>query len=205
MKKTVLLMSVLSLALLGCEKENDKEDEKKPASKTECEKKNVGYLKVVNNSDCPFDILEKSTSDLLGKSGAHVTLDNIELAPKSYTIQAYYLISGRSFFHEFTVNITKCNTSTITLTSAHDQRYNCEKEKTGNIVFWNQSKDDYDVYINNTFKFTIEGWYTHPIDLPGGYTYNIQVKQKNGYILYPTVKNYTVSLSVCDEKRINFP
>lgn len=71
----------------------------------------------------------------------------------------------------------------------------CVLGKTGTLKFTNLSSNPYDIYINGTL--TIQ-------NMPGGAirqylapaaNYSIRVLQKSGYILFPTDKTYTGSLT----------
>lgn len=84
---------------------------------------------------------------------------------------------------------------------------NCEKEPectTGTVRFTCTSANPYDVFIDGKYEFQIPGNSFTERDLPEG---NRQLKavQVSGYLVYPTIKEYTMSVFGCQEHEWIFP
>ena len=70
-----------------------------------------------------------------------------------------------------------------------------EPTTTGYIQFLNQSDDSYYVDVAGFQPFTLGGSRSVTYEYEAG-TYHITVTQKNGYILYPTVLEYTAAVQI---------
>jgi len=88
-----------------------------------------------------------------------------------------------------------------------DNRTACQKKNVGYMAFQNKSNDAYDIFINNEYFKQQPGnsYMQQYAEFPAGRAYVIKVQQVSGYILYPTVKTYNVTLNQCDQKNIVFP
>ena len=83
----------------------------------------------------------------------------------------------------------------------------CQQENIGYMAFENNSKDAYDIFINNSYLMQMPGnsYTKHYNPFPAGKAYKIVVQQVSGYIVYPTVKTYNITLNQCDQKDVIFP
>lgn len=75
---------------------------------------------------------------------------------------------------------------------------------TGKVVMVNNSSNPYDIFVNGAKDTQQPGKSKGTLTLAKG-NYVIKVQQVSGYIAYPTVKEYNISLSGCDEKTISYP
>ena len=75
----------------------------------------------------------------------------------------------------------------------------------GTIQCVNNTSDPYYVNINgNTpLSFTLEGHHYVTKTVETGY-YNVHIKQKNGYLIYPTEKDYSFYVNANENKLVSF-
>lgn len=74
----------------------------------------------------------------------------------------------------------------------------------GTITLVNNSSNPYNIYFNGAHEYTMQGGTRQDVTKPKG-SYSIKVEQESGYVLYPTVKEYSTTLSGCDTKTVSFP
>ncbi|MDR3327086.1 MAG: hypothetical protein LBT04_02990 [Prevotellaceae bacterium] len=89
------------------------------------------------------------------------------------------------------------NESSITLTK-------CQKENVGYLKVNNTTSDSYDLFINDVYKQQIPAHHFVQGTLSAGHVYNVQVRQVSGYFVSPTIKNFSVTINMCDEKTVSF-
>jgi uncharacterized protein YcnI len=77
-------------------------------------------------------------------------------------------------------------------------------EKTFQIEFTNGSSDTYELYINDVYQQDVEGKQKVTYNIPEGY-WSAKVVQKTGYILFPTVKDYSGTYKAGESYYIVFP
>lgn len=77
-------------------------------------------------------------------------------------------------------------------------------ENTFTMEFTNGSNDVYELYINDTYQQDVEGKEKVTYIIDDGY-WTASVVQKTGYILYPTVKNYSGTCDAGESYYIVFP
>lgn len=75
---------------------------------------------------------------------------------------------------------------------------------TGTLQLINNSTHTYDVYINGGYKVRQGGKTSIEYTYSFG-TYSVEVKQITGYILYPTVKTYSGSITSSSDLIISYP
>lgn len=80
----------------------------------------------------------------------------------------------------------------------------CEINNTFLFELTNGSNDTYAIYVNNIYQTDIKGKKKQTLTLPAGFI-KITVKQKDGYLLYPTVKDYEYTLNSCERYYLVFP
>lgn len=80
----------------------------------------------------------------------------------------------------------------------------CEKNNTCDLYVKNNESDDYDIYWGDSFIFRINKKSSKTLTIPAGQQV-IKCKQANGYILWPTVYNKTVSGAACTTVNITIP
>jgi hypothetical protein len=97
------------------------------------------------------------------------------------------------------------NVTSNALTPSMKSMVTCILSKSGTLKINNTSSNPYDVYINGVLKITnMAGGSTQSFKAGTG-TYNIRVLQKNGYILYPTDKTFSGSISCGTTLNCTFP
>ena len=95
--------------------------------------------------------------------------------------------------------------SNPTLTNPTQNISDCEKYDYGYVDFTNNSDNSYSIYIDDSYIFTLSGGYVKDdYHLDSGY-HKIEVIQQEGYLLYPTTKEYTFTVTKCGNKYISFP
>ena len=87
--------------------------------------------------------------------------------------------------------------------------FSCSKDSidnclTGTVRFTNTSSNPYDLWVDGTYQFRLSGNTFRELDLTEG-QHNAQVEQVSGYILYPTIKETTLSVFGCQEREWIFP
>ena len=75
---------------------------------------------------------------------------------------------------------------------------------TNTIQLINNSANPYDIYINAAYKTRQSGGTSITFTYSFG-SYAIEVRQASGYVLYPTVKNYSGTLSATNNIIISYP
>lgn len=75
---------------------------------------------------------------------------------------------------------------------------------TGTIQFVNNSSNPYSMYINGSPKGTLPGKNTTTFTVDYG-SYSCRVVQNSGYVLYPTDKTYTGTVSSSGGMVVSFP
>jgi len=86
-----------------------------------------------------------------------------------------------------------------------DLRTECQKQNIGYITLSNGYKDAYDVFVNSVYyKQVPANSHIDNIKYAAGKSYTIKIQQVSGYILYPTVKQFTLTLNQCDNKGVDF-
>lgn len=74
----------------------------------------------------------------------------------------------------------------------------CEKENFGYLKLINTSTNPYNIFVNGQFLTTLEGGYEQKIKLKTG-AHNLKCEQVSGYLLYPTVKEVSVTTTICSD------
>lgn len=75
---------------------------------------------------------------------------------------------------------------------------------TGTVSFINNSSNPYNIFINDSYEFQMNGESYRDRTMSVGY-YIIRVEQVSGYVLYPTVQTYSVNLSADGKEVVSFP
>lgn len=75
---------------------------------------------------------------------------------------------------------------------------------TGTIQFVNNSTNPYKCYISGTLVAVLSGGYNQTFTKAFG-TYSCEVIQSSGYVLYPTDKTYSATVSASANAVISFP
>lgn len=99
MKKLLLLM-VCCFALFACDDKDDNEVK-------ECEKNNIGYLKVTNKTNSTIEVhVDNSLLDILTEKE---TSKQFTLSPKDYNILVIQTSTGKTLYNSKT-SIKQCET-----------------------------------------------------------------------------------------------
>lgn len=102
-------------------------------------------------------------------------------------------------------NLMGGNTTTTALTANNLNTINAVLAKTGTLTFKNNSTNPYDVFVNGVLTVAnMAGGTTQSFIAPIG-SYSIRVLQKSGYLISPTDKTYTGSLSCGGSLLTSFP
>lgn len=83
----------------------------------------------------------------------------------------------------------------------------CEKESTcttGTVRFTSTSTNPYNLYIDGVFKKQIPGNTFSEFDLTEG-SHQVKAEQVSGFVLFPTIKEGTISVFGCKELEWIFP
>ena len=81
----------------------------------------------------------------------------------------------------------------------------CELSDFGFLDINNNSDDLYAVYINGTLSLSLSGHtFSNDYELDSG-IYDITAEQQTGFIFFPTIVDFTVSISNCQHKSIVIP
>lgn len=76
--------------------------------------------------------------------------------------------------------------------------------ETGTLQFVNNSNHPYNVYVNGSFEFQQAGNTSREQDFTNG-SYVIKVEQESGYLVYPTIKEYSGNLPGCGKVVVSYP
>jgi hypothetical protein len=79
-----------------------------------------------------------------------------------------------------------------------DDSLSCEKNDTGELQIINSSNDSYDIYIDGIYERTLYENSYFKVDLKSGF-HLVKYVQADGYLLFPTEKEYTGTLVQCGE------
>jgi len=78
-----------------------------------------------------------------------------------------------------------------------DLNPSCQSNNLGTLKVQNNKDHPYDVYVNNSYRGTAPSKGSKTFnDLTAG-TYSIYYEQANGYVLYPTTYNQSVTIIRC--------
>lgn len=81
----------------------------------------------------------------------------------------------------------------------------CQKNATaGKVRFTNNSSNPYTVYLDGTIKGTVNGNYSQDYSTTLG-AHTARVVQNSGYLLYPTDKSYSVTVTSSVMAQVSFP
>ena len=86
---------------------------------------------------------------------------------------------------------------------SNDPKPDCEVNNTFELEFTNGTTSSYGLYINDVFQEIIKPKSKVTYDVPAGY-WSAEVRQTNGYILIPTVKEYSNTYDACTKYYIVF-
>lgn len=135
-----------------------------------------------------------SLSIKYSNSSGIVTFDNL-------TSMKYYFSADKDCLS----NIFGGNATSSSLVLNQKNNVVCVLGKTGTLKFTNLSSNPYDVYLNGTLTIqNMPGGVVREYTAPIG-NYSIRVLQKSGYLLYPTDKTYTGSLTCGFTLSTTFP
>jgi len=85
------------------------------------------------------------------------------------------------------------------------EKLECETENIGYVTITSTSDNPYDVYVDGSFEFRLQGnTFVDDYELSAG-THTLKAEQVSGYLIYPTIKEVTISMSHCDKKSWVFP
>ena len=102
-------------------------------------------------------------------------------------------------------NVHGAITTTSALTANVTNTVNVILSSTGTLCFVSTSTNPYRIYINGTATYDMNGGTTqYKYYMPIG-SYSIRVLQLSGYVLYPTDKTYTGTLSCGQTMTTTFP
>lgn len=95
--------------------------------------------------------------------------------------------------------------SVFSCTKEEAEKLECETENIGYITITCTSDNPYNVYIDGVFEFQLPGnTFRDDYEVSAG-THTLKAEQVSGYILYPTIREITVSISHCDKRSWVFP
>ncbi len=80
----------------------------------------------------------------------------------------------------------------------------CSKLVNGELRFSNNSANPYNCYVDGGFKFKLNGNNSKDIDVKEG-EHTVRVEQVSGYLVYPTILNWNVTVQAGKAYSITFP
>lgn len=85
------------------------------------------------------------------------------------------------------------------------EKMECERDNVGYITITNTSDNPYNVYLDNTYVFKLQGnTFKDDYAVSAG-SHTFKAEQVSGYVLYPTVKEGTLTVAQCDKISWVFP
>lgn len=75
----------------------------------------------------------------------------------------------------------------------------------GFLKMVSQSDNPYEIYIDDVLQGSIQGHGSKTYSLTAGEEHVIKVRQATGYLLYPTIESYNITLAVGQTYTKNFP
>ena len=88
--------------------------------------------------------------------------------------------------------------------NATSDNNSCEFCEGGTLRLTCISNNPYDVWIDNIFAITLSGNSFVEYSIYEG-THSVHVEQVSGYILWPTIEDYNVSIYDCQDSEVVFP
>lgn len=85
------------------------------------------------------------------------------------------------------------NALEVALAESEKSKPECEKQNLGTFTIMNVSSNPYDIYQGDRFIVTMPGGTTKSFNVKPD-TYQIQAKQKSGFLVYPTINNRTIQI-----------
>lgn len=204
MKKGVLLLSILIGVLIfsSCQKDED-DPTPAPTETTSLE------LNLRDNYGNPIsDASVKLYSSLTDWSNGTDQVGTTQISNADGQVNftdlsniKYYWFAEKDCKNNFNENVT----STSPLTANVENTFNVSLSSTGTLIFISTSTNPYQIYINGTEAFDMDGGTTkYKYYMPTG-DYTIRVLQLDGYVLYPTDETFTGTLGCGQTLTTTFP
>jgi hypothetical protein len=93
--------------------------------------------------------------------------------------------------------VSSCSKDSANTATPVDNRQECEKNNTGDLLTDNWKKDPYYIYIDNEFKGEVGGYGENTISgVVSGY-HTAKVVQKSGYTLYASTYSASINIVKC--------
>ncbi len=84
------------------------------------------------------------------------------------------------------------------LFSCEKENKECETLSSGTLEITNNTSDRYDLYLNTSYHSTLQQGSSNSLTLSSITPHNIWVIQKEGFIIFPTEYQTTVSITSCE-------
>jgi len=85
------------------------------------------------------------------------------------------------------------------------EKLECESENIGYITITNTSDNPYNVYVNGTYVFRLQGnTFEDDYEVSVG-THTLKAEQVSGYLIYPTIRETTTIIVQCEKQSWVFP
>lgn len=84
--------------------------------------------------------------------------------------------------------------------SSCKKKDDCEANNTGKVLVENNSSNPYILYVNDGFIYNIYEGGSYTFEGKAGVTYNFKLKQKSGYVIYPSIFTEQIFITQCDTK-----
>lgn len=198
MKKIIYIAFVL--LIISCKKDYEYID----IEPKECEKENIYYLTINNNTSSSYEITGN------GDFYAWVEPNKSIQEKVSTTINSFRIsYSGIGDEHSYTEKVygNRCGEYTINIGGSNTPE--CIRKRIFYVTIKNNKSNTYYVYDNDGNKLSsVEPNKTCTIELSATgifYSHKLKLEQANGYIFFPTIYNKEVSGNSCDEKNISIP
>lgn len=79
----------------------------------------------------------------------------------------------------------------------------CVQNNTGTLKISSGKSNPYYIYADNGYLGTVAPYGNSSYTVEAG-TYSIKLEQKSGYVLYPTIYNYSVNVGRCSQTTLSF-
>jgi len=101
-------------------------------------------------------------------------------------------------FYTFFIVLSSC-------TKEEAEKLECETENIGYVTMTCTSDNPYNIYIDGVYAFQIAGnSFRDRHELSVG-THTLKAEQESGYLLYPTVRETTLTIGQCEKRSWVFP
>jgi hypothetical protein len=132
--------------------------------------------------------------------------NDFPLAKKSIDeiLENFFIIGYDELENNSNINSNLGNEKKLIITQTENN--DCESNKTGSIIVFNNSLNPYDIFIDGVFVVRLAGkTKSEKITIKEGNDRKLYAKQVSGYALYPTEKNSKMNIIRCSDYNWQVP